>query len=281
MNFSILGLGMWSRGLCSYNDLCECVSTGEIAADAEFEKPLPQGITSRERRRAGLMINLAVSVAHQACEHAGVSKSQVPSVFTSAMGDVDITDYMCRRVAQPMKLLSPTKFHNSVQNAPAGYWSISAENRAPSTFAGGYVHSFGMGLLEATSQARATRGPVLLVAYDIANSPPFADLTPVAETFACALVLTPTAGEADACVSTERQDGPLGVQSSIALMSGRVPLQKPKAPALAELAAANPAAAGLSLLEQIVLVQNGTSPQAHVQIPTSKRSFLNIELSRV
>jgi hypothetical protein len=281
MNFSISGLGVWSRGLCSYDDLSRCVSTGVIPADAEFEMPLPQAIPARERRRAGLMINLAVTVAHQACEHAGVNKSQVPSVFTSAMGDTDITDYMCRRTAQPLKLLSPTKFHNSVQNAPSGYWSISAENRAPSTFVGGYVNSFGMGLLEAASQARAMGGPVLLVAYDIANNAPFSDVTPIRESFACALVLAPTTGDDEACSSADNQDGKLGVQSTITLMSGQADLQKPKSPALAELASANPAAAGLTLFEQIVRVQNGEAPQARVQLSASRRSHLSIELLRV
>ena len=99
--------------------------------DHEFSSPKPQAVPPKERRRAGLMINLAVEVAHQACENAGVDKTVIPSVFVSALGDTAITDYMCRKLSQPEKMLSPTKFHNSVHNAPSGYWTISSENRMP------------------------------------------------------------------------------------------------------------------------------------------------------
>ena len=124
--------------------------------EADFEQPRPAAIPARERRRAGLFINIAVEVAHQACERAGVAKDAVHSVFTSAMGDTSITDYMCRKLATPEQLLSPARFTNSVHNAASGYWSISAGNREPSTFVGGFAACTGAGLLEAASQAWAS-----------------------------------------------------------------------------------------------------------------------------
>jgi 3-oxoacyl-(acyl-carrier-protein) synthase len=192
MNIRISGVGLWARGLTSFDEFLTAYEDGFAGiTDAEFVAPKPATIPARERRRAGLLINLAVEVAHQACEHAGVDKHLVPSVFTSAMGDTMITDYMCRKLCSAEKLLSPTKFHNSVHNAPSGYWTISAGNRAPSTFVGGAGQSFGAGLFEAASLAQAHSGPVLLVGYDIANEPPFRDITPIAETLGVALILEP------------------------------------------------------------------------------------------
>lgn len=276
MNVQVLGVGIWGRGLGSYADLQHAVENGGVDADAKFVPPKPEAIPARERRRAGLLINLAVTVAHQACEHAGVDKSSIPSVFVSSMGDTDITDYMCRKLAQPEKLLSPTKFHNSVHNAPSGYWTISAENRAPSTFVGGDVQSFGAGLLEAASQVEAEQTPVLLVAYDIANNIPFADVAPISESFAVALVLAPP--------ETATADSGLSLNLNIDLVAPES-IQAPvdddsevTAPGLAELAANNPIARNLALLEQLVRVQQAGLMQARVTLPAAPQLALALQI---
>jgi hypothetical protein len=270
MNIVITGIGLWARGLRSY-DMLRDVICGAAPADDSFVQPKPEAIASRERRRAGLMINLAVMAAHQACEHAQVDKSAVPSVFVSAMGDTDITDYMCRKLTQTEKLLSPTKFHNSVHNAPSGYWSISAQNRAPSTFVGGYLHSFGAGLLEAASQAQAARTPVLLVAYDIANQDPFNSVTPVDESFACALVLAPAA----TAVS-----GRLQVAAEMSLCSAPVVPESSEITLLNSLSAANPAACGLVLLERIVRIQERHTEQEHLKVAASPHMAMHVMLTK-
>ena len=136
MNIEILGAGLWARGLTGLADLQALHSHAGPTLEESFVAPKPEAIPAKERRRAGLLINLAVEVAHQACDQAGVDKTQIPSVFTSAMGDTAITDYMCRKLSGDEKLLSPTKFHNSVHNAPSGYWSISAEIAPPARLLG-------------------------------------------------------------------------------------------------------------------------------------------------
>ncbi len=130
---------------------------------------------------------------HQACEMAEADKSAIASVFTSAMSDTDVTEYMCRKLATDEKLLSPTRFHNSVHNAASGHWSISAANRQPSSFISGFRHSFASGLLEAASCAHALSLPVGLAAYDVANHAPFGDVLAVSETLGLALLMTPGA----------------------------------------------------------------------------------------
>ncbi|MCP5178501.1 MAG: beta-ketoacyl synthase chain length factor [Pseudomonadales bacterium] len=247
MKFTILGMGIWGRGLQGAGALGEVVrGASAIVPETEFVAPRPAAIPAREQRRAGLLVNLAVMVAHEACENAGVDKTLVPSVFASALGDTDVTDYMCRKLTQTEKLLSPTRFHNSVHNAAAGYWSISAANHAPSTFVGGFVNSVGAGLLEAVTQARAFGQPTLLVCYDIANRQPFADLLPVGESLACALVIGGEAGEQAASQA--------GIDCELAYVDGQTSPTPPSTPALAQLASANPVGQALSLCEAVVRV---------------------------
>ena len=89
--------------------------------------------------------------------------------------------------------MSPTRFHNSVHNAPAGYWSIFARSRAPSTTLCGYDRSFAAGLLEAAAQTVVEQRPVLLVAYDLPYPEPIRTLWPVTRPFAASLLLAPQA----------------------------------------------------------------------------------------
>lgn len=246
----IAGFGVWARGMQGTDEFCQASKTGFAnLQEHEFVNPKPAAIAPKERRRAGLMINLAVEVAHQACEHAGVDKSLVPSVFASAMGDTAITDYMCRKLARPEKLLSPTKFHNSVHNAPSGYWTISAENRAPSSFVGGFRESFGAGLIEAASQAQAFGTPVLLVAYDIANSAPFHDIEPVTETMGVGLIITDpqTTSTPNLAVASCAY----GLAGSADKTASDAALSAPENSKLTALASANPIGGALALLEML------------------------------
>lgn len=196
MNIRLAGIGLWTRGLTSFRQVQDGTlavnkDLNEIPDASPYVMPTPAAIPARERRRAGHFISLAVEVAHQACDMAGIDKSTIPSVFASAIGDTDITDYMCRKLTQAEKLLSPTQFHNSVHNAASGYWSISAGNRAPSTFVGGFDRSFGAGLLEAASQVVAFDAPVLLVTYDLATRSPFREMLAIDDAAGVALVLVP------------------------------------------------------------------------------------------
>ena len=255
MNIQIAGVGLWTRGLTCYQDLVTLLAQPDARLDGAFVSPKPGAITAKERRRAGLLINLAVEVAHQACEHAGVDKRLPPSVFVSAMGDTVITDYMCRKLAAPEKLLSPTKFHNSVHNAPSGYWTISAQNRAPSSFVGAFTHSFAAGLLEAASQCIDHGKPVLLVAYDIANEAPFGDIEAISESVGIALLIAPADLELgpfrDADAVSGENFAPRRVQLGFQSSTDGEPYL-PQHGTLRALAQANPIGPGLGLLEKLL-----------------------------
>ncbi len=81
------------------------------------------------------------------------------TVFSSSDGDGEVLASMLAALAQPQVVLSPTLFHNSVFNAPAGYWSIGVGALATSITVSAGAASFVAGLKEAHSQVlRYRRG---------------------------------------------------------------------------------------------------------------------------
>ena len=158
------------------------------------KRPSPEVLAPAERRRAPDTVALALEVAAAAVRESGLDAATLPSIFTSAHGDLAINDYMCSTLANEPTLISPTKFHNSVHNAAAGYWTIGTGCHEASTALSAFDESFGAGLLEAASLALADARPVLLVCSDTAGSGPLAEVTGSAAPFGCALVLSPRAG---------------------------------------------------------------------------------------
>jgi hypothetical protein len=177
-------------------------------ADAPDPEPAPALLPANERRRASVPARWALMVGSEALEQSGLAPAEVAIVFTSCNGDGTITDQICNGLAATPPQMSPTRFHNSVHNAPAGYWSIFARSRAPSTTLCGRDASFAAGLLEAAAQVAAEDRPVLLVAYDLAAPASLRKLWPVPRPFAAALVLAPDgAGGAAVRLSTGVAEG--------------------------------------------------------------------------
>ena len=192
MRCAITGIGALGPGFGDWETLRPLlrdplVNTPETPA----QTPKPQRLPPRERRRSPLAVKIAVEVANQACIAAGVAAERLPCVFASGMGDTEITDYMCRELREEPRLLSPTKFHNSVHNAPAGYWSISTACHQASTSVSAFEYSFPAALLEAASQCVLEAQPTLLVVQDIRVPVPLEDILPVPDAFAAALLLDP------------------------------------------------------------------------------------------
>jgi hypothetical protein len=138
---------------------------------------------------------VALEVAARACEMSGRDPKTMPSVFASTHGDLAISDYMSSTLAKTPLLTSPTKFHNSVHNAAAGYWTIGTGCLKPYTSVSGYYFTFAEGLLEAVSQALTEGEPVLYVAFDIEAKGPVATMQPSVGVLAGALVISPAASD--------------------------------------------------------------------------------------
>jgi hypothetical protein len=136
---------------------------------------------------------MAVEVMQQACRMAGMEPSRPAVVFASRMSDMETTDAMCRVLARSPRLVSPTKFHNSVHNAAAGYWSIATSGRMPANAISAFDTSPSIALLEAAAQLHVEGTDVLVVMQDAAPPVALQSICQPAPPFAAALLLRPPA----------------------------------------------------------------------------------------
>ncbi len=189
------GIALWASRLPGW-DIARAVLRDETSAPSDAApRPAPSVLPPTERRRAPDTVAIALDVALRATEAAGADPRLTPSVFASTHGDLAISDYMCETLASTPTQISPTKFHNSVHNAAAGYWTIATGSHAPYTALTAHRHTFGEAWLEAAAQVNCEHTRVLLVIFDIQARGPLATVTPSSGLFAAGLVLAPTQGE--------------------------------------------------------------------------------------
>ncbi|MEO8003600.1 MAG: beta-ketoacyl synthase chain length factor [Betaproteobacteria bacterium] len=200
-------------------------------------------LPSAERRRTGFPVKLALSVGHQALVRAQRPLDGIATIFTASSGDGDVIDEICRTLASSDKQVSPTRFHNSVHNAPSGYWGIATGSMFPSTSLCGYDWSFSIGLLEAAVQLNTECEEVLLIAYDAPYPGPLGKRRGVSVTFGTALLMT-------------RQRTANSIADLDITLLGAAPDQSiMDDPGLENLRQTNPAARALPLLRAFVTKQ--------------------------
>jgi hypothetical protein len=199
--------------------------------------PAPASLPSAERRRTGPVVRTALAVGHEAVAASGRDATTLAAVFAASGGDGQNCHTICETLTGDDRQLSPTRFHNSVHNAPAGYWSIAARARATSNVLCAHDGSFAAGLLESVCQVAVDGVPTLLIAYDCDYPEPLHAVRPIADAFGVALVLAPEASEA----ALARIDVTLTEASATTLA----------AEGLEALRTNNPAARSLSLLEAL------------------------------
>lgn len=188
------GVAFWSPRLPGW-DVASPVLAGTAEAPAgTVRRPAPALLPPTERRRAPDTVALAIEVAARACEAAAIQPTELASVFATTHGDLAITDYLCANLLESPLHTSPTRFHNSVHNAAAGYWCIAVDCHAPYTTVSVAGYSFGAGLLEALAQLASRAKPVLFVAYDAEAAGPLASLVSSSGLVGVALVLAPRRG---------------------------------------------------------------------------------------
>jgi len=171
-----------------------------LAAERPFEggPMVPIEVASlppAERRRSSPTVRLAIAAAEQALKGTSRPATDMAMVFASYEAAGVITHQLCEALAGTREV-SPTQFHNSVHNAPSGYYSIAmnVKHAASSVCRGQW--SFAAGLLHAAAVALADEVPVLFVCYDSPLPRPLSDVMPVIESTAIALVLTHRTGDA-------------------------------------------------------------------------------------
>jgi hypothetical protein len=185
------GAAFWAPTLPGW-DLARAVFRGQAQPqDPPARRPAPQLLPPAERRRAPDTVALALEVAGAAVAASGHEARLLPSVFVSAHGDLAINDHLCSMLASTPTLISPTKFHNSVHNAAAGYWTMGVGCHEASTALTAFEFSFANGLLAAATQCAADGRAVLLVGYDIPVVGALNSVTRSEGLLAVALVLSP------------------------------------------------------------------------------------------
>ena len=166
----------------------------------EMPRLVPGMLPPNERRRATRTIRLALAACQEAMEKSPQRAEQVASVFASSDGDAELLDKLCTALAKDSPVVSPFEFHNSVHNAPAGYWSIATGAHTASTSICAFDASFSCGLIEAVAQVGVEEHPVLLAAYDQPLPPPLDAKRHLVAPFATALLLASTPSPADMAV---------------------------------------------------------------------------------
>jgi len=214
----------------------------------EFQIPTVTWLPATERRRIGNLVRLALSVGQAVIDTANIDASKLTTVFTSSSGDGDNSHAMFTALANEKsseRFISPTRFHNSTHNAPAGYWSIANQCTLPSTSLCAYDASFAAGLLEACCQSMTINGPVLLVSSDVMYPYPLSGVRPMSSNFAVAMVLN--------TVTTNP------ILAKLTLRYSTKPISRMENHELSTLCLSNPSARSLPLLQTIAkkLFNNG------------------------
>lgn len=265
MRAYVEGIGLLGPGLPGWAE-----SRGILAGDSPYVAT-PAVLTASpllppaERRRSVPTVKLAMAVGAEALAQAGRDPATVATVFTSSSGDPDTLQQILETLATEERDISPTRFHNSVHNAPAGYWSIATRCREPSTSLSAHDESFQTGLLEAAAEVSADGWTVGLIAYDLPYPEPLNKVRPIAGIFGTALVLTPQ--PTDRClarldIGLSRGDEPVGRMADLGLEALRT---------------GNPTARALPLLAALARVGAGGAPETVVlDLPPAGRVVVRV-----
>ncbi len=237
------GIGLLAPGLESWG-AGRTVLAGEVPYfPSETPLPVAAVLPANERRRAPNIVRVALATGMEALGASRRDPAVVPAVFASSGGDGNTIHEIMTALASPQRELSPTRFHNSVHNVSAGYWSIATGSRAATTSLCCHDGSFAAGLLETAAQAAACEVSIL-VSSDTSYPYPLGAVRPVGVPFfGVALVLSSTPSSSTIARFT------VGTSSEKASCF-------PDDPALESLCHASPAARCLPLL---VALAKGTA----------------------
>lgn len=190
-NIYLDGVGLFGPGLTGWAQTCDVLTGQQPYIAAPTALPAVEKLPPAERRRVGTPVKLSMAIGLEAARHAGADLANLATVFSSTEADCDNSHAILEALASPDRALSPTRFHNSVHNAPSGYWGIATGSMQPSTSLCAFDATFAAGLLEAATQAISSGQPCLLLAYDTAYPEPLQRLRPIPAAMGVALVLNP------------------------------------------------------------------------------------------
>jgi Beta-ketoacyl synthase, N-terminal domain len=256
----IQGIGLLAAGLAGWEASRAVLAGLHPFQSGELPRPDASFLPPNERRRSSDAVRWAVHVAQEAMTQSGLEPRTVQTVFASSEGEMEVFDALCRALAVPDRLISPTLFHQSVHNAAAGYWGIATAGQQSSTALSCYDDTFAAGLLEAVTVVCSERCSVLLVAYDLDAPVLLREARSITTGFAVAMILGPESSGSLAGMQVRLENCSEG--------EGRLPN-----PGLEQLRQGNPAARSLPLLSTIAAGERET-----VRLPLLDRQQIVLEV---
>jgi hypothetical protein len=248
----VQGVGLVGPGLASWEAARPILAGDSPYAPQPTVVPSPEVLPATERRRAGKCVRLALGAGLAAAASAGRPAKELAAIFASATGDGENLHAICEALASDDRLISPTRFHNSVHNAPSGYWGIATGAMAGADSLAAYDGSFSAGLLEAVGRlAQRPAQGVLLVAYEAPYPEPLHALRPFAEAFAVGLVLDAERGT-PITVETTREAPQAMASRDLEPLRRGVPAAR-ALPLLAQLASGSPGRVVIEYLDGLSL----------------------------
>lgn len=240
----IEGIGVMAPGLPDWPTTRDVLLGVRVFESAPTVLPAPLLLPPAERRRASRVIKLGLGLGLEAVAHAGADASTLATVFCASGADGHNCHALCEQLASDDRQISPTRFHNSVHNAVAGYWGIASHSMAPCQVIGAFDASFGAGLLDALAQVACDGQPVLLIAYDSEYPQPLYAKRDTPDCAGVALLLSAQRSAASiASFRTRPSSRPADMMDNAALEPLRLRI---------------PALRALPLLRQLALGRTGT-----------------------
>jgi hypothetical protein len=190
MRVAIEAVGVLAPGFSDWDGARAVLAGREAFAAAPLAPCAPLSLPPAERRRSSPTVRLAIAAAEQALQRTAIAPKDMALVFSSPEATGVITHQLCEALAGSREV-SPTQFHNSVHNAPSGYYSIAMNAKLAATSICRGPWTFAAGLLGAAVQAICDDVPVLYVCYDSPMPAPLSDAMPVVEATVIALVIAP------------------------------------------------------------------------------------------
>jgi len=248
---TVEGIGLVGPGLAGWSASREILAGRAPYAPGATVIPMPEALPATERRRSGKTVRLALAAGLDAARMAGRDASALAAIFASSGGESENCHAICEALAGEDRLISPTRFHNSVHNAAAGYWGIATGAMAPSDAIGAFDASFAAGLLEALVRLAADPSQAaLLIAYDTPYPEPLNASRTIADSFAVALVLSAGGAKAGPRIAAWLDEAPSAAMDETALEGVRTGIPAARSlPLLRALALEAPGEASLEYLD--------------------------------
>lgn len=242
LHIHVDGISLFGPGMSGWTQAREVLNGHTPLELAPLQLPPVNALPPAERRRVGIAVKLAMACGFDAAQHANTER--LTTVFSSTGGDCDNCHNILDTLASSDRSVSPTRFHNSVHNAPAGYWSIATGCMATSTSLCAFDATFAAGLIEASTQALSSGAPCLLIAFDTAYPEPLYALRPIPHAMGIGLLISPHKTPA--------------TRASLAIALSSAPPTSMHNPGLEALRQRVPAARSLPLLQLLALEQHAT-----------------------